>query len=313
MNARRFALSFVAMIAAVGTSLHADNWPAWRGPQRNGISTETNLPLRWSKEAIQLGGETYSAADHVPVMIYPSPLNTGRYVVLNSGHTFRTADFEGTNARLFPRLGDYAVLQPTLAESDPASVRSRTPSRSMTATDPDRSARPVELRLAAIMTAIVLLQAAAWASGQRGRALAEAVERGAARVERRSVGEVAEADIRRAIDDQRATLRFWAALAAVGDFAVEPMVPAVRAVLAASGFAVKPYHAAVPSFGIWGFGLAKRESFEAPHALPPGITYRYLNDRTLPALFALPTDLGPVETEINRLDNQALVRYYERY
>jgi spermidine synthase len=38
---------------------------------------------------------------------------------------------------------------------------------------------------------------------------------------------------------------------------------------------------------------------------------RFLNDRTLQALFDMPADMGPVEVEINRLDNQALVRYYE--
>ena len=26
-----------------------DNWPQWRGPQLNGTSSETNLPIRWSK------------------------------------------------------------------------------------------------------------------------------------------------------------------------------------------------------------------------------------------------------------------------
>ena len=29
--------------------LVADNWPQWRGPQLNGVSTETGLPTRWSK------------------------------------------------------------------------------------------------------------------------------------------------------------------------------------------------------------------------------------------------------------------------
>ncbi|QDV36067.1 hypothetical protein [Tautonia plasticadhaerens] len=101
----------------------------------------------------------------------------------------------------------------------------------------DRMPRPASPRLLAVMGAVVLLQALAWGSGVRGRGLAEAVERGAARVEARSVGEVAEADTRRAIDDQRATLRFWAVLSAVGDFVVEPIAPALRAVLAASGFA----------------------------------------------------------------------------
>ena len=42
----RLVLFLVTCIAA---PLHADNWPAWRGPSANGISRETNLPTRWSK------------------------------------------------------------------------------------------------------------------------------------------------------------------------------------------------------------------------------------------------------------------------
>ncbi|MBI2808925.1 MAG: PQQ-binding-like beta-propeller repeat protein [Planctomycetes bacterium] len=30
------------------TLLHADNWPAWRGPSGDGVSTERKLPLNWS-------------------------------------------------------------------------------------------------------------------------------------------------------------------------------------------------------------------------------------------------------------------------
>jgi dienelactone hydrolase len=77
------------------------------------------LPLRWTKEQITLAGQTYAAGEHVPVLIYPSPLNTNRYVVLNSGHTFHAADFRGTNALLYPRLGDYAVLRPAPTSQDP--------------------------------------------------------------------------------------------------------------------------------------------------------------------------------------------------
>ena len=29
-------------------TLHAENWPNWRGPLNNGISTEKNVPLEWS-------------------------------------------------------------------------------------------------------------------------------------------------------------------------------------------------------------------------------------------------------------------------
>jgi outer membrane protein assembly factor BamB len=37
---------FLLTTVAVGTS--ADNWPHWRGPSHNGVSDETNVPLKWS-------------------------------------------------------------------------------------------------------------------------------------------------------------------------------------------------------------------------------------------------------------------------
>jgi spermidine synthase len=77
----------------------------------------------------------------------------------------------------------------------------------------------------------------------------------------------------------------------------------------AAGFAVKPYQTAVPSFGVWGFALARREPFDSPARAPSGL--RFLDDQAMAALFVLPSDLSPVPVEINRLDNQALVRYYE--
>jgi hypothetical protein len=69
------------------------------------------LPIRWSRQAIAIGSQTFDASTHVPVLIYPNPLNPKRYVVINSGHTFGDADFRGTNAWLYPRLGDYSVLR----------------------------------------------------------------------------------------------------------------------------------------------------------------------------------------------------------
>jgi dienelactone hydrolase len=69
------------------------------------------LPVRWTKSEVAIGKQSFGAADHVPVMIYPNPLNPRHYVVINSGHTFGDADFRGTNAWLYPRLGDYAVMK----------------------------------------------------------------------------------------------------------------------------------------------------------------------------------------------------------
>jgi len=37
-------------------------------------------------------------------MIYPSPFSANRYIVLNSGHTFHAADFQGDQALLTPVL-----------------------------------------------------------------------------------------------------------------------------------------------------------------------------------------------------------------
>jgi pimeloyl-ACP methyl ester carboxylesterase len=69
-----------------------------------------DLQLAWTRSELALKG-TFSAADHAPVLIGLNPLNPERYVVINSGHTFDDKAFAGTNALLFPRLGDYAVIR----------------------------------------------------------------------------------------------------------------------------------------------------------------------------------------------------------
>ncbi|MBA2493360.1 MAG: polyamine aminopropyltransferase, partial [Acidobacteria bacterium] len=49
--------------------------------------------------------------------------------------------------------------------------------------------------------------------------------------------------------------------------------------LEAAGFNVKPYQTTVPSFGIWGFALAKLEPFETPKKLPENIELKFLNEQ----------------------------------
>ena len=85
----------------------------------------------------------------------------------------------------------------------------------------------------------------------------------------------------------------------------------VNNTLQSVGFSVAPYVAHVPSFGIWGFALLRLKPFSPPSKLPEGLSLRFLNDEALASLFVLSKDLGPVPAEINRLDNQMLVRYYE--
>ena len=42
---------FVAALVLLSSliTVHAENWPHWRGPQRNGVSGETNLPTKWTQ------------------------------------------------------------------------------------------------------------------------------------------------------------------------------------------------------------------------------------------------------------------------
>jgi len=76
-----------------------------------------------------------------------------------------------------------------------------------------------------------------------------------------------------------------------------------------AGFHVRPYQTSVPSFGIWGFALASVNDFEIPKHVLSGL--RFLDDNSIASMFVIPADMSPVDVEINRLDNQSLVRYYE--
>ena len=84
-------------------------------PGSNSWITKTlpKLPLTWTKDSLHLGGKEYAAANHLPALIAPNPLPgaSDRYVVLNSGHTFREAELAKVNYLLFPRWGDWAVVR----------------------------------------------------------------------------------------------------------------------------------------------------------------------------------------------------------
>ena len=75
------------------------------------------------------------------------------------------------------------------------------------------------------------------------------------------------------------------------------------------GLSTTPYHTHVPSFGEWGFVLAGRRPWAVPRGLPPGL--RFLTLDSLPTMMSFPADMSRVETDVNRLSNQALVREFE--
>jgi pimeloyl-ACP methyl ester carboxylesterase len=89
----------------------SSNLVLWGDPASNQLLARLadKLPIKWRASELRVGSQTYAIDHHVPVLIYPNPLNPKRYVVLNSGFTFREYD-QLNNARQVPKLPDFAIV-----------------------------------------------------------------------------------------------------------------------------------------------------------------------------------------------------------
>jgi Prolyl oligopeptidase family len=89
----------------------SSNLVLWGDPSSNKVLARigNKLPIRWDKQSVSAGSDRYDADHHAPILIYPNPLNPDRYVVVNSGFTFREYDYLN-NARQVPKLPDWAVV-----------------------------------------------------------------------------------------------------------------------------------------------------------------------------------------------------------
>jgi hypothetical protein len=87
------------------------NLVLWGDPSSNAVLRRIadKLPIGWDRERIKAGGQDFPADHHALILICPNPLNSDRYVVLNSGFTFREYDYLN-NARQVPKLPDWAVI-----------------------------------------------------------------------------------------------------------------------------------------------------------------------------------------------------------
>ncbi len=94
--------------------LAAHNLALWGDPGSNKILARIadRLPIQWTAEAVVVGDQRYPAGTHAPVFIFPNPLNPRRYVVVNSGFTYREYDYLN-NARQVPKLPDWAIIDTT--------------------------------------------------------------------------------------------------------------------------------------------------------------------------------------------------------
>jgi hypothetical protein len=87
------------------------NLVLWGDPSSNKLLARiaNQLPIRWDAQGVHTPQAEYPRDRYVPVLIYPNPLNPKRYIVLNSGFTFREYDYLN-NARQVPKLPDWAIV-----------------------------------------------------------------------------------------------------------------------------------------------------------------------------------------------------------
>jgi len=102
----------------------------------------------------------------------------------------------------------------------------------------------------------------------------------------------------------------WAVIQSTSPYVAPKAFWCVERTLQAAGLQTAAYHVFVPSFGEWGFVTAGHVPYRLPTSLPAGL--RFITSENLPGIFEFPPDMKRVPTEVNRLDNQVLVRYFEK-
>jgi outer membrane protein assembly factor BamB len=110
----------VLLLAGAGRHVAAENWPQWRGAQRNGVSGEKNVPLRWTKTE----NITWKLA--LPAWSGSTPIVWGNRVFLNvadGADLFLWAIDRGTGAPVWKqRLGGGNVKLQKQNMSSPSPV-----------------------------------------------------------------------------------------------------------------------------------------------------------------------------------------------
>lgn len=84
----------------------------------------------------------------------------------------------------------------------------------------------------------------------------------------------------------------------------------VDTTLRSVGLHTIPYHNYVPSFGEWGYIMATENPvYKKPVVFLPGM--RFMSKESLDLMFYFPKDMAKVKTDVNKLNNQVLVKYFE--
>ena len=89
-------------------------------------SNEIPLNFHWTKSAMEIGTLSFSSVDHIPVLVYPNPLNPERYIVFNGSvpeqRRRRRSTNDVENEPEVPPIGDFAIVK--LNDDKPGKVES---------------------------------------------------------------------------------------------------------------------------------------------------------------------------------------------
>lgn len=83
----------------------------------------------------------------------------------------------------------------------------------------------------------------------------------------------------------------------------------VDTTLRSIGMHTIPYHNYVPSFGEWGYIMATNSLYKTPVSFKPGM--KFISKESFKQMLYFPKDMAKVKTEVNKLNNQVLVKYFE--
>jgi spermidine synthase len=83
----------------------------------------------------------------------------------------------------------------------------------------------------------------------------------------------------------------------------------VESTLKSVGLKTTPYHVFVPAFGDWGYILVSQSEFKKAETFPANL--RFINKDVVDSMLVFPEDMKVKNSEVNKLNNQILVKYFD--
>jgi hypothetical protein len=114
----RGEVTVVDDVAVTREMMRTKHLVLWGDAESNKLISRVlpKLPMKWDAGKVSIDKVSYDSATHVPILIHPNPMSPERYVVLNSGYTFRQGS-DVTNALQTPKLPDWAIVDITVPPS----------------------------------------------------------------------------------------------------------------------------------------------------------------------------------------------------